>query len=700
MVARVVKRRARAVMVLGTGSSVGKSAMVAALCRHLARNGVRVAPFKAQNMSLNSAATPEGLEIGRAQALQAEAAGIAPSVDHNPVLIKPTSDTGAQAIVNGRIWGRLDASDYGGTTKRLFWPFVVEAYERLAAKYDTIVIEGAGSPAEINLRAGDIVNMAVAHLADARCVLVGDIDRGGVFASIFGTLALLDEADQARIDGWLVNKFRGNLELLRPGIAMLEERIGKPCYGVVPHLGDLGLDEEDGVSLDDPRRAPRAWRPTSERRLRIAVVRLPHLANFTDFDALHEEPSVDLRYVASATELDDAAVVILPGSKDTIADLAWLRERGLAEPIAAAARDRVVVGICAGMQLLGRHISDPHGVESGGTHEGLGILDLVTTLAAEKVTVPVLGRFGAAMCGGVIEPVDFHGYEIHTGVTEYGAGLAPFAEIVRNGRTGDPSRRRDRPRRPRHRNVRARRVCQRRVSSRLRSRRSRARRVGAGANAVAHRERSRATARSPRGRGGRLRRHRRALPRITLRRRAMKRGALVALAAMLDAAFGDSPSLPHPVRAIGAAIAAGEPLARDLFPDTPVGKRNAGALLAISIVAATYATTALAARLPGLEALAAASSLALRDLLDHVRSVLEPLQAGDLAMARVRLARVVGRDTVHLGPSEIARAVIETLAESACDGVVAPLFYLTLGGAPAALAYKAVNTLGFGHRTY
>ena len=401
--------------------------MVAALCRHLARNGVRVAPFKAQNMSLNSAATPEGLEIGRAQALQAEAAGIAPSVDHNPVLIKPTSDTGAQVIVNGRIWGRLDASDYGGTTKRLFWPFVVAAYERLAAAYDAIVIEGAGSPAEINLRAGDIVNMAVAHMSDARCVLVGDIDRGGVFASIFGTLGLLDDADRARIDGWIVNKFRGDLELLRPGIAMLQERIGKPCYGVVPHLGDLGLDEEDGVSLDDPRRASRRWRPAAERYLRIAVVRLPHIANFTDFDALCEEPSVDLRYVAEPADLQDAHVVILPGSKDTIADLAWLRECGLSEAISAAAGDRVVVGVCAGMQLLGRRIDDPLEVESGGSHAALGVLDLSTTLAAEKVTVPVRGTFDApAWWGASAQPLDFHGYEIHTGVTVYGPDLAAF----------------------------------------------------------------------------------------------------------------------------------------------------------------------------------------------------------------------------------------------------------------------------------
>jgi adenosylcobyric acid synthase len=421
-------------MVLGTGSSVGKSAMVAALCRHLSRSGVRVAPFKAQNMSLNSAATPDGLEIGRAQALQAQAAGIAPSVDHNPVLIKPTSDTGAQVVVAGRIWGRLDASDYGGTTKRLFWPFVLEAYERLAAQYEVIVIEGAGSPAEINLRAGDIVNMAVAHAADARCVLVGDIDRGGVFASVFGTLALLDDADRARIDGWIVNKFRGNRDLLQPGIDMLEERIGKPCFGVVPHLGDLGLDEEDGVSLEDPRRVARGWHSRTAELLRIAVVRLPHLANFTDFDALYEEPSVDLRYVSTQLDIADADVVVLPGTKDTIADLAWLRATGLADAVSLAARDRIVIGICGGMQILGGRISDPLGIESGGTHDGLGLLDLETTFGEEKITVPVHGAFAPdRLYGSDAAGLEFHGYEIHAGTTRYGAGLAPFASIVRAG---------------------------------------------------------------------------------------------------------------------------------------------------------------------------------------------------------------------------------------------------------------------------
>jgi adenosylcobyric acid synthase len=425
-------------MVLGTASSVGKSMMVAAFCRILARRGVRVAPFKAQNMSLNSAATPEGFEIGRAQALQAEAAGIPPSVDHNPILIKPTSDTGAQVVVAGVVAGTLNARDFGGANKRRFWPHVLAAYERLRAANDVIVIEGAGSPAEINLRAGDIVNMAMAHASDARAYLVGDIDRGGVFAAVYGTLALLDETDRARIDGWIVNKFRGDADLLRPGISMLEERIGTPCFGVVPHLGDLGLDEEDGVALDDWRRASRAWRPRGDALLRVAVVALPHLANFTDFDALGDEPSVDLRYVTGSHDLADAHVVILPGSKDTIADLHWLRERGLVPAIAAAAQGRVVAGICGGLQLLGTRIDDPLGVESGGSHAALGVLDLVTTLAARKITVPMSGRLAPArLCDVEVGSADISGYEIHTGETTYGTELEPFAWIRRAGETNE-----------------------------------------------------------------------------------------------------------------------------------------------------------------------------------------------------------------------------------------------------------------------
>lgn len=420
-------------MVLGTSSSAGKSTLVTGLCRHFARAGIRVAPFKAQNMSLNSAATPEGLEIGRAQALQAEAAGLAPSADHNPVLIKPSAN-GAQLVVHGRMAGRVVPSDYLGRNKQRLWPSVLESYERLARTYELIVIEGAGSPAEINLREGDIVNLAMAHAADARCILIGDIDRGGVFAAIYGTLALLDEADRARIHGWAVNKFRGDVQVLAPGITMLEARIEKPCVGIVPHLGEIGLEEEDGVALEELHRLRSTWNDRGgDRRLRVAVVALPYLANFTDFDALSREPSVDLRYVSDPRQLAFADAIVLPGSKDTIADLRWLRGRGLAEATIDLARTRIVVGICAGMQMLGRRVDDPSGVESGGSHEGLGILGLTTTLASAKTTVPIEGFVVAErICGVVPAHRTIRGYEIHVGETSYDAA-EPFAAISRNG---------------------------------------------------------------------------------------------------------------------------------------------------------------------------------------------------------------------------------------------------------------------------
>jgi len=410
-------------MVLGTASHAGKSVIATALCRIFARRGMRVAPFKAQNMSLNSAATPDGLEIGRAQALQAEAAGLAPRTDMNPILLKPMSNAGSQAVVNGRVFGVLDARDFTGERKRVFWPHVVGAYERLAAEFELIVIEGAGSPAEINLRASDIVNMPVAHLADARCMLVADIDRGGAFAAVAGTVDLLDSADRARVAGYVFNKFRGNASLLNTGIAALFERSGIPCLGIVPALDMTGLDEEDGVTVE--RRRERGWDEAGDR-LRIAVVALPHIANFTDFDALEEEPSVDLMYTRNSCAIASADVVILPGTKDTIGDLRWMRERELDRAVAARASRAggIAIGICGGMQMLGISIDDPLRVESGGSCAGLGLLDLRSRFAAEKTTICVRGESTAF---GTRVAID--GYEIHVGVTEYGAGAAPFAQL-------------------------------------------------------------------------------------------------------------------------------------------------------------------------------------------------------------------------------------------------------------------------------
>lgn len=425
---------ARALMVLGTASNVGKSLFVTALCRHFARAGVRVAPFKAQNMSLNSAATPEGGEIGRAQALQAEAAFLAPAADMNPVLIKPEGEDRAQVVVQGRVYGTFRAADYRRRIRDELFTRVLESYERLARAHDLIVIEGAGSPAEINLREGDIVNMAMAHAADARCMLVGDIDRGGVFAALYGTLALLDERDRARIHGFAINKFRGDRGLLDPGVERIAGLMGIPSLGVVPYLRDIGLEDEDSVALEERLRPHAVWpRSRDGDRLRVAVVALPSLANFTDFDALASEPSVDLRYTVTCDDVARADVVILPGSKRTIADLDWLRAGSLARAVCAAAEQALVLGICGGFQMLGTHVSDPSGAEGGGSRDGLGLLPVRTELTREKVTIPVAGALASvALFGSPVARAALTGYEIHLGRSER-SGCPPFARVRREG---------------------------------------------------------------------------------------------------------------------------------------------------------------------------------------------------------------------------------------------------------------------------
>jgi adenosylcobyric acid synthase len=423
-------------MVLGTASHVGKSLLTAAFCRILKQDGYRVAPFKAQNMSLNSAATPAGGEIGRAQALQAEAAGVAPHVDMNPILLKPTGERGSQVVVLGKIWGDVSAREYHTRRVAEFAPIVHAAYERVAADRDVVVLEGAGSPAELNLRDGDLVNLSMAHAAKATCVLVADIDRGGVFGALYGTLALLEAADRAIVAGTIVNRFRGDPSLFTSGVTMLEERTQKPCFGVIPFLRDIGLDEEDGVAHDDLRLARRAmWNGevSPARKLRIAVIALPQLANFTDFDALAAEPGVDLAYVAEPAALHGADVVMLPGTKTTLAALRFVRELGFAPAIAAAARDAIVVGICGGMQIMGTHVCDPHGVEGGGSEPGLGLLPITTTLAREKITERASGTLASRsiFADAPTSEAIIEGYEIHCGRTTYESGALPFAHIVR-----------------------------------------------------------------------------------------------------------------------------------------------------------------------------------------------------------------------------------------------------------------------------
>jgi len=423
-------------MCVGTGSHAGKSVLAAALCRIYARRGCRVAPFKAQNMALNSYVTPEGGELGRAQAYQARAAGVEPHVDMNPVLLKPSSQTGSQVVVLGRPVRHMSVREYHAYQAEV-WPVVTAAYERLRAANDLIVIEGAGSPAEINLRNQDIVNMKVALYAQCPVLLIGDIDRGGVFASLVGHMELFTPEERKRIAAFVINKFRGDASLLDSGIEFLQEKTGVPTLGVVPMLTDWRGDEEDSLGIEDRRRRAKPGAP-----LQIAVVRLPFISNYTDFDALADEPDVNVRYATTPAELDGAAAVVLPGTKSTIADLEWLRASGMAAAVQAlAAAGTPVVGVCGGYQMLGRRLHDPQHVESdAGSVEGLGLLDAETTFAGDKRTVRVEGRLLAAGAAGPASPsgpasplgpvgTPVHGYEIHMGHTTLGPGAAPLLRL-------------------------------------------------------------------------------------------------------------------------------------------------------------------------------------------------------------------------------------------------------------------------------
>ncbi len=431
---------ARALMILGTASHVGKSLVTAGLGRIFSDDGIRVAPFKAQNMSLNSAATPDGREIGRAQALQAEACRVVPCAEMNPVLIKPSSDTESQIVLLGRVWAQVTASDYHRSRVEDLFPAVLESYRTLASRHDLMLLEGAGSPAEINLREHDIVNMRMAHASDAACLLVGDIDRGGVFAALLGTIKLLEPEDRARIRGFIINKFRGDVSLLRPGVDMIEKRLGIPCAGVIPFLRDLGLEEEDGVAMEDRRTSARIWKLdeqsfSPDRPLRIGVIAFPHMANFTDFDALAREPSVSLAFLEDPANVPLADVLILPGSKQTIDDLEWLKTRDFTARIRQFTG--VLAGICGGFQMLGLSIEDPMGVENGGQSRcvsGLGELAIRTVLRGEKTVRRATGR--TRVFDFTPGSKSFSGYEIHMGETLYENGAEPFSQIVReNGTT-------------------------------------------------------------------------------------------------------------------------------------------------------------------------------------------------------------------------------------------------------------------------
>jgi adenosylcobyric acid synthase len=436
--------RKPALMILGTASHVGKSILTTGLGRIFADDGYHVAPFKAQNMSLNSAATPDGGEIGRAQALQAQACRAIACVAMNPVLLKPSTDTGAQVILLGKVWRQVTASDYHTRRVEQLFPEVLEAYRKLSSNYGLMLLEGAGSPAEINLQAHDIVNMRMAHAADAACLLVGDIDRGGVFAALLGTLELLQAEDRARIGGFVINKFRGEGSLLMPGVTAMERRLGLPCLGVVPYLADLGLDEEDGVALENRPSARRRWQlleTASSRALRIGVIALPHMANFTDFDSPALEPSVSLAFLEHADELAAADLLILPGSKQTVDDLQWLEQRGFTQELRRLHQRGVpIIGICGGFQMLGSSIEDPHGVENQGKARvgtGLNLLPVRTVLGTEKIVRRIRGCLRSHPFGRPFSSqTRFEGYEIHLGETFYESGVRPLAKITREGVLG------------------------------------------------------------------------------------------------------------------------------------------------------------------------------------------------------------------------------------------------------------------------
>lgn len=401
---------ARPIMIQGTTSNAGKSLLCAALCRIFKQDGLRAAPFKSQNMALNSFVTEDGLEMGRAQVLQAQAAGIKPNVQMNPILLKPTTDVGSQVIVNGVSRGNYPARDYFKMKQSLI-PDILKAYNSLSAECDVIVIEGAGSPAEINLKQNDIVNMGLAKLVDAPVLLVADIDPGGVFASLYGTVALLDPDERQRIKGHIINKFRGDVTILEPGLAMLEELTDIPVAGVVPYM-NLDLDDEDSL-------AQRFQKKNTTGDVDIAVIRLPRLSNFTDFNPLERMDEVNLRYVRTCAELGAPDLILLPGTKSTIADLNWLRETGLADSILMNAKQGVpVIGICGGYQMLGKRITDPLKAESGGSVEGLGLLDMDTEFTGEKTRTRISGR--VQNLSGIFKSLNgqiFAGYEIHMGQT-------------------------------------------------------------------------------------------------------------------------------------------------------------------------------------------------------------------------------------------------------------------------------------------
>ena len=421
---------AKAIMVQGTGSDVGKSILVCALCRIFRQEGLKVAPFKAQNMSNNSYVTADGREMGRAQVAQAEAAGILPEAEMNPILLKPSGNNGSQIITMGRPLRHMTAHEYY-ENKDSMLEIAKEAYESLSNEYGVIVIEGAGSPAEINIKDNDIVNMKIAEIADAPVILVTDIEKGGSFAWIVGTLELLDSDERDRVMGIVINKFRGDLSILESGIDMLEERIKKPVLGVLPYFTNIDVDDEDSMSLDKRNRVSE----TSESQIEIVVIRLPRISNFTDFDILLKEKSLSVRFVEDAQSIGNPDLIILPGTKNTIGDLESIKENGIADAVIKLAKTgTMVIGICGGYQMLGKVILDPENAESGILEtNGLGLIDVSTLFRMQKSTHQVKARLhdrDSDIFKGLNRDSEITGYEIHMGETVLLNGTAPFLKII------------------------------------------------------------------------------------------------------------------------------------------------------------------------------------------------------------------------------------------------------------------------------
>lgn len=410
------------IMIQGTMSNAGKSILAGGLCRVFHQDGYKVAPFKSQNMALNSFITREGLEMGRAQVMQAEAAGIEPLAIMNPILLKPTNDTGSQVILNGEVQGMMSAMEYF-RRKREYIPAIKSAYRKLEEQFDIIVIEGAGSPAEINLKSEDIVNMGMAEMVDAPVLLAGDIDRGGVFAQIVGTIELLEEQERRRIKGTIINKFRGDKEILRPGLVMLEEKTQIPVCGVVPYF-HLDIDEEDSLS-------DRFTHREKSGLLDVVVIRFPRISNFTDLMPLESMEEVSVRYVTNVAEFGTPDAVILPGSKNTMEDLRWLRQSGLeGKVLRHASSGKTVFGICGGYQMMGELLRDPKGMEAGGELRGIGLLPIQTVFAEEKTRTRVQGTFeGLTGSLSALSQIPLEGYEIHMGMTTYTEEPCPLVWI-------------------------------------------------------------------------------------------------------------------------------------------------------------------------------------------------------------------------------------------------------------------------------